>query len=260
MVLSRERIERSVRELSGVFFNPAAVDAFLKTSGVEVFWLSLMTRHLPRDLDRLRPPSGSYIGLGELEVISEIFATIVDNKSHFTRGHSRGVSRLCHHLGTVLGIAPITVQKLRIAGLLHDLGKLSVPDEIQEKPGTLTAEEFQIVKRHPFETYYILSGMPALADIRDWAAFHHERLDGTGYPFHLDGNSFRQEHLIVMVAEIVQALVPDRPYREGLDKEQVLDILNHLTCHQPVFHPLMNIICQDYEIIERVAKGSDSEG
>ena len=97
-----------------------------------------------------------------------------------------------HYFASHLGLSPETAKQLRVAGLLHDLGKLAVPDEILEKPSQLTPDEFQIIKRHPFETYYILSGVPALDKIRDWAAFITKKWMVPGIPFISAGAAFNR--------------------------------------------------------------------
>jgi putative nucleotidyltransferase with HDIG domain len=258
LILNRERIESGVTELSGNYFNPEAVMAFRRKSQVEVFWLSLYSRYLTPALDRFRPRQEVLLDLGELESLSSIFARIVDSKSPYTLGHCNGVARLCDHFARAMGFDASKVRKMRIAGLVHDLGKLAVPDEILEKPSFLTAEEFQVVKRHPFETYHILSGVPGLSDIRDWAAFHHEKMDGSGYPFHLNGQDLGPEHLIVILSDILQALVQDRPYRPSLSQDHVLDILYHVATQQPAFSRLLEIVRQDYDHIATLATGEDS--
>ncbi|MFH1135403.1 MAG: HD domain-containing phosphohydrolase [Pseudomonadota bacterium] len=255
LILNRSRIEDRVKNLAGDFFNPDAVDAFLEKSAVEVFWLSLYPRHLSRSLTAFQPQEPIELDMKNLEDLARIFAQIVDNKSPFTRSHSEGVGRLCHFFARNLGFSPAAARKLMVAGLLHDLGKLAVPDEILEKPSQLTPDEFQIIKRHPFETYYILSGVPALNEIRDWASFHHEKMDGSGYPFHFKQSKFSLEHVIVMFSDIIQALIQDRPYRAGLSRDQVLDILLHLAAQQTVFAPLLKIVARDYELCANLANG-----
>ena len=259
LILNREPIEGHIRNLSGTVMNPEAVKAFLRASKIEVFWLSLYPRHLSRAMNEVRPEDGRMVGLSELEIFARTFATIVDNKSSFTHDHSEGVARLCHHFAMSLGLLPQRAQELRVAALLHDLGKLAVPDEILEKPETLTPDEFQIVKRHPFEIYHILSGLPALSEIKDWAAFHHEKMDGSGYPFHHSAAAFNLEHLIVMISDIIQALIQERPYRPSLAQDQVLDILKHLTNRQTAFEPIMEVVTRDYDQVAAVARGQGSD-
>lgn len=257
-LVNRRRIEARIADLSGTYFNPEAVQAFIQQSRVEVFWLSLYSRHLPRALAQLPGNGPMYMTMDDLETVAGIFAHIVDHKSSYTRGHSPGVARLAHLIGARMGLPSRTVQKLRIAALFHDLGKLVVPDEILEKPADLTPDEFQIIKRHPFETYQILSGLPGLDDIRDWAAFHHEKPDGSGYPFRLSADRLQREHIIIKLSDIIQALLQERPYRSGLAEDHLMDILDHMAAIQANFKPLLQVIRRDFIHVARVAEGTEA--
>lgn len=111
---------------------------------------------------------------------------------------------------------------MEMAGLLHDIGKLRVPDEIIDKPGQLSPAERAVICRHSYDTYRILSRVFPDMPIAHWAACHHENLRGTGYPFGLKGAELELETRILSVADVFQALAQDRPYRPPLDAEAVL--------------------------------------
>ncbi|MFZ5591535.1 MAG: HD-GYP domain-containing protein [Bacillota bacterium] len=182
------------------------------------------------------------VSIQGLLALGEIFSAVVDAKSPFTHRHSRLVaavaSRLAGLLGFaeyevqqirlagLLGFAEYEVQQIRLAGLLHDLGKLSVPESILEKPDKLTEAEFAVIKQHTYYTYHILNQIPQLERIRDWAAFHHEKLDGNGYPFKVDAGRLDIGCRLMAVADVFAALVEDRPYRPGMPVEKALDILH----------------------------------
>jgi putative nucleotidyltransferase with HDIG domain len=174
------------------------------------------------------------VSFPELKQLALLFARIVDAKSPFTMEHSLGTARLARFLAERAELSVETCEKIEVAALLHDLGKLQVPDEILEKPSALTREERAMIQRHSFETYQILRGIAGLEDITLWAAYHHETPDGRGYPFHRRGAELTLEMRIVAVSDVFQALAQRRPYRKPLGPDEILDLLrtfvqqNHL--------------------------------
>ena len=114
---------------------------------------------------------------------------------------------------------------MKIAGNLHDLGKLAVPVGILEKPATLTAAEFNVVKAHTYYTYKVLRNFRDMENIREWAAYHHERLDGKGYPFHLSAAELSPGARVMAVADVFTAITEDRPYRAGMSPEDASRVL-----------------------------------
>lgn len=222
-------IRERILENRGTLFAPALVDAFLAASAAEAFWLLLEPRAVQSYLMDLlahgRPHEGSF---AELRQLATIFSRIVDAKSPFTAEHSAGVARLARLLGEKLGLAGERLDQLEIAGLLHDLGKLRVPDEILDKPGRLDARERQVINAHSFETYQILRNIRGFEEIALWAAYHHEDVGGTGYPFRIHGERLPLEARILRVADIFQAMAQNRPYRRGLGADEVLRFLEDL--------------------------------
>ena len=171
------------------------------------------------------PAAGRELGAGPLDQICEAFAEVVDAKSPFTFRHSIGVKDAAMMIGTSLGLPPGRLQVLRRAALLHDIGKLSVSNMILDKPGKLDTEEFNVVKRHSALTREILSRMPSLHEISIIAGEHHEKLDGTGYPFGLSAEQLSLESRLIAVADVYGALSEDRPYRSGLDPDEIARIM-----------------------------------
>ena len=127
-----------------------------------------------------------------------------------------------------MGFDEETCQKMYLAGALHDIGKVAVGNEILEKPGRLTDEEFAVMKHHAAYTYYILSGIEGFEEQRDWAAFHHERLDGTGYPFRKTAPELNTQERVMACVDIYQALTESRPYKPGMPHEKACAILRDM--------------------------------
>jgi putative nucleotidyltransferase with HDIG domain len=160
-----------------------------------------------------------------LDNICAAFARIVDAKSSFTGEHSVRVAEYAEQLALSLGMGELRRATLRRAALLHDLGKLAIPNLILDKPDRLTDDEFAQIKKHPYYTAVILGQIPGFGRITEIAAAHHEKLNGTGYHLGLTGDKLDIEMRILAVADIYDALTAARPYRAAMPLEQALAIL-----------------------------------
>jgi diguanylate cyclase (GGDEF)-like protein len=167
----------------------------------------------------------------QLRVLSTALARAVDAKDSYTRSHSETVSNLCVMIGGELGLSPDRLAKLRIAGLLHDVGKIGTPDAILNKPSSLTDAEYETIKEHPV----LGEGMIAAADLDEearWVRHHHERPDGQGYPDGLRGDEIPIEARVIGVADAFEAMISDRPYRLGRSESEALDELERYSGSQ----------------------------
>jgi len=226
LLLGVQDIRQQVIDRKGDWFHPLLVDAFLALADSEAFWFRL-------EGEQVAGYAATWVGhdtereitFSDLRSLVHVFSVIVDAKSPYTCRHSDAVARLARYLGQTMGLSGRNCELLELAGLLHDLGKLRIPDALLDKPGKLTAEEYAIVRRHSFDTFSVLKNITGLEEVARWAAQHHERVDGSGYPYHLRESELSLEARIIAVADVFQALEQHRPYRSPLPKDEIMAIL-----------------------------------
>jgi HD-GYP domain-containing protein (c-di-GMP phosphodiesterase class II) len=181
---------------------------------------------LPGRLADLEPESQvRHLDDTGIDQLAGAFADVIDAKSPFTGSHSRRVSSIADALAGRLGVGASARVQVRRAGLLHDVGKLGVPNRILDKPGRLEPDELALVRRHPELALGILGGVPRFHEVAELAACHHERLDGTGYFRGLGAASLGVGARIIAVADVFEALTADRPYRPAMDTDSALSLM-----------------------------------
>ncbi len=244
-LVHNESVRREIDRLAGHTLAPEVVEAFHAAAAKEAFWIALVPRHVQSYLADLKLDQWNIsIDFPQFRHVARLVSSIVNAKSHFTAAHSLGVAGLSRHLGERMGFGQDSLAEMEIAGLMHDIGKLCVPDEIIEKPGRLTFAEFSMMERHSFETYQILRHVPGLERIAEWAAFHHEALNGHGYPFRRSAETLSWEARIVAVADVFQALAQTRPYRGPQSLEEISGILEEFVA-RGVLDPDIVAIARD---------------
>lgn len=260
ILLTRKEVAKSIAQHSGTYFAHHFVEAFITLSQSEAFWIALEDRHITRYVwDMGQIESHVVLTLPQLKQLSLIMAYIVDQKSPFTAQHSVRVADLAKYLATGYGLASEQCQKVEIAALLHDLGKLHTPDSILEKRGPLDNVERSIMDQHSYETYEILRHIKGLNEIAIWAAYHHEGLNRGGYPFHPSERNFSTEARVIAVADVFQALVQDRPYRTGMELPQVLNILHDMVESGKLDPDIVAFAKKHSETCFSICKGTDPE-
>jgi HD-GYP domain-containing protein (c-di-GMP phosphodiesterase class II)/HD-like signal output (HDOD) protein len=226
LLLYRDSIIQTLARQRDQLFAPMLLDAFLKVARSDAFWLMLEPRHIQSYLGAmLREFPPQPIDFSGLVEMSGLFARVADAKGAYMVGHSPAVGRLAQRLGELKSLPEATCAKLHLAGLLHDIGKLRVPDEVMNKTGPLSRAERAIMNRHCFETYQILRRIAGLEEVAVWAAYHHESMLEYGLPFGEATRAVPLESHIVAVAEAFQAMAQDRPHRAGLPPDQIVAIL-----------------------------------
>lgn len=160
-----------------------------------------------------------------MEMVTSL-AGAIDAKDPYTKGHSTSVSRYAEALARAVNLPEHEVERIKIGALLHDVGKIGIPESVLKKPGKLDDDEWEIMKQHPtIGAEKVLAPNEALRDLIPIVKYHHERLDGKGYPEQLKGNQIPLAARIVSVADAYHALVSDRPYRKGMPIEKACAIL-----------------------------------
>ena len=214
-----------VRERRGRWFDPAVADVVLAIDSDDRLWRDLTRDDIPALVHALEP-SDRVLVLDDagLDTICEGFADVIDAKSPFTARHSRGVATYAGLIGSELGFSRAELRQLQRAALLHDIGKLGIPNTILDKPARLSDEEFTRIRLHPAYTERILSGIPAFADIAAIAAAHHERMDGRGYHRGVPAGDLPLSARVLAAADVFDALTAERPYRGALDPDAALAI------------------------------------
>lgn len=254
--LSPGRAVEVLLERGTATFAPELLQALQSVARKPATWFTLEPNHLERTLEAvLTTGEPIRVPFAELQNIAEIFAGVVDFKSRFTQEHSRGVARVARLLGELCGLPERDCSLLEVAGLLHDIGKLRVPDAILDKPRALTRAEAAAVTRHPFETYCILGRITCVPELAPWASFHHETLTGEGYPFRLSADALPTQARIVAVADVVQALVQDRPYRGPLPPDRALAALRGLGRSRRLDAALVAVVADHLDACLDAARG-----
>ena len=160
-----------------------------------------------------------------MEMVTSL-AGAIDAKDTYTKGHSTSVSRYSEALARALNLPEAEVERIALGALLHDVGKIGIPENVLRKPTHLSEEEWEIMKQHPvIGAEKVLMPNEALRDLIPIVKYHHERWDGTGYPEKLSGTDIPFSARIVSVADAYHALISDRPYRKGLGVEKACEIL-----------------------------------
>ena len=226
---------KMLRSRRGTWFDPAIVRAaqHLHTSGK--LWNQCVASDVEdtrAEVMRQDPGLSSPLTSDRVDRICEAFGSVVDAKSPFTYHHSLGVTEVAVSLATELGLAPDRISLVRRAAYLHDIGKLAVPNRILDKRGRLTFQEWAVVTRHPALSGSILRRVSAFRELAVLAGEHHERLDGSGYPFQLQGSQISLESRIIALADCYAAMAEDRPYRPGLDADHILRTLEEDVPHK----------------------------
>ena len=247
--------KKSLKQRKQGTYAPHHIEALLDALGDKnnVEWLEKAQHKLPPHI------AANYgdVVLGPKQIIQfcMLFAHVIDSFSPFTVTHSSGVASTSRVLGELVGIKEES-EILFIAGMVHDIGKLGVPACLLEKPGPLTDEEFSTVKQHAVLSLNWLEAVPGFEQPGRWGALHHERLDGSGYPYGLKGDMVPLQSRIIAVADIFTALTEDRPYRKGMSLEAAVGILKDMSGKGQIDADLVRILEKHCKAINSIRQAA----
>ena len=238
---------------SSALFDPMLLDVLYRLSQNVEFWLNMQPIFVEHELKRLTPQVYKEFSYQTVRKISQLFSRIIDAKSAFTGEHSRGISEKAGIMSRYYGYDEDTYWKMRIAADLHDLGKIMIPNEILDKPGSLSRAEIDVIQSHTYYTRKALEGITGFAEITEWAANHHEKLNGRGYPLGLPAEKLDFNSRLMACIDVYQALTEERPYREALPHEKAIDILRTMARQNLV----QSSIVDDIDLVLRTVRSEE---
>jgi len=250
-----DKLLSRIKEGAGNRYHPQVVDWLISVSRREEFWLDLVSPRLYALLLHNGPFNRMELSLAGMRSFTTMIQYVIDFRSRFTATHSAGVATCAESLAGMFGLTETETIWIGIAGNLHDLGKLAIPNSILDKPGALTKDEFAFMKSHTYFTYALLNTIAGFERIAEWAAFHHERLDGSGYPFRCHSAEIDTGARLLMVADLFTALAEDRPYRKGMPKEKIINILEDFGKRRLIDEQIIMLALDNYgELYGRVTQ------
>lgn len=245
----QDELQRRICSLAPEALHPDVLELFAEVSAQESFWLELVAKDLNGRLRERNPLRSIEVDFLTARSIAAVFKDMTDFRSRFTATHSAGVACCARGIAEKLLFSGKDLQQIELAGLLHDIGKLVVPNAILCKPGALTSAEYAVMRQHPFYTHRILSRVRGFEQIAEWAAFHHERLDGSGYADHLGREALDLGAKVIAVADVATALAERRPYRESGGRDRVTAVLREMSDKRQVEPDVVNVLLDHYEEI-----------
>lgn len=245
-----------INRQSGTLFAPNFVAALNKLSKKEYIWLDLTSRDPVNMLPTKELFDNLSLDMDDIIDYAILFSRIIDFRSRFTACHSAGVAKVAEHLAHLTGFSPIECKMMLIAGYLHDLGKLAIDNEILEKPDSLELDEFNVIRAHTYYTYVLLDKIKQFDIIKVWAAYHHERLDGKGYPFHISGENLPLGSRVMAVADVFTAITEDRPYRRGMTRERATKVLNDMVDNGALDGNVVKSVTDNFGLVNEIRAGA----
>ena len=248
----RAEVEQAVAGFTSDLYAPEILKAFHELAASGIFW------PLVEDLDR---PVREMLSQTLLDVritpdqlidFSGFFTRIIDFRSRHTATHSAGVAESAVLLARLAGMDEQEQKAMRLAGNLHDIGKLAVPTALLDKPGALSTAEHVRIQVHAVVSAEVLRAIPGLGEVADWACQHHERLNGKGYPLGLSERELSLGSRIMQVADVHTAITEDRPYRAGMSRDKALGVLRSMADKGFLDADIVDLVIDNHDKLDAV--------
>jgi HD-GYP domain-containing protein (c-di-GMP phosphodiesterase class II) len=218
-------VREDIRSKIGTMYTAGTAEILLSVLN-EGMLSSLRDYHIAYTADGILPTWEVDMEDQSLFNLAEFISRIIDYKSAFTQRHTSGIASKALCMADYYGFDRETRTEFYLAASFHDIGKLATPSAVLEKQGELTDEEFQIIKKHVFHTWELLKDIKGFERVCEWASNHHEKLDGTGYPFGKKAEALDFNSRLLVCIDIYQAVSEERPYHPGRSHEDTMKILN----------------------------------
>ncbi len=258
----KEDVISKIKERTESIFHPDVFIAFEKVCKSDIFWININNMPMDYVLNMINFDLNVELSLDKVVEFAQVISRIVDYRSRYTATHSYTVGHLAFHLGKLFGLGNEKRTKLLITGLLHDIGKIGIDPGIIEKKGKLTDSEYNQVKLHSYYSGQILlelSKSEWFKDIVHWSVHHHEKVDGSGYPYGISGEEYDIGNKIIAYSDIIAALTEDRPYRNGMSIDDAFALIK-VRMADSIDFEMYETIIKNKEEINDVVKFCQTEG
>ena len=251
-------VVEKIRANVGTVFHPLVFEAFAEAAVPDIFWIEINNLELDQLFRRVDSSLNFVLNLDNILEFALTISRIIDFRSHFTASHSYTVANLAYGIGKMFGVSQEQCLKLKISGYLHDIGKIGIDPGLIEKNGPLTDDEYDLVKLHTYYTGQILSSLSIsewFNEIVMWAQNHHEKADGSGYPYSLQDENLDLGCKILAFSDVIAALMEDRPYRKSLSIDTAFEIIRDKLAAK-ISPTMFEVIAQHRQVINDIVEQS----
>ena len=239
----------TIRQQATTVFEPVLVDALFELSIKEYIWLDLFSRSPIKMISDIGLFNILVLEIDDIVDLALVFSQIIDFRSNFTSRHSAGVAKTAERLAQLIGFSPYECKMMIIAGYLHDLGKIAISNDVLEKPAKLNEDEFNEMRAHTYYTYHLLEPIAQFKTINIWASYHHEKLNGMGYPFHIADDNLSLGSRVMAVGDVFTAITENRPYRKGMDVAHAEQVLKNMVASNALDGKVVGLLIEHFQEI-----------